>query len=88
MKNIKLLFIAVVAVLIIQACSPSDGNFTGSEYMPDMKHAITLEANVLNYYYHNTWNDESTITLEDLALVVKILRSKQIILGIFLNMRR
>lgn len=38
-------------------CSPASGNKTGHEYMPDMAHPITYEANTLNDYKYNHWND-------------------------------
>lgn len=67
MKNFKSIIIAVAAVLILQACSPADGNRTGHEYMPDMGHSIAQEANVYTYYYFNTWDSASTVRLKDLA---------------------
>ena len=67
MKNIKQILFALVAVVILNACSPADGNRTGSEYMPDMGHSIAQEANVYNYYYLNTWDSASTVRLKDLS---------------------
>lgn len=49
------------------SCSPAEGNFTGSEYMPDMAHSIAYEANVYTPYGLNTWDEESTFTLKDLS---------------------
>lgn len=67
MKNIKLLVLVFAAAVIMQACSPPDGEHPGSEYMPDMGHSIAVEANVLNDYYWNTWDEASTIELRDLV---------------------
>ncbi|HMQ49189.1 MAG TPA: c-type cytochrome [Saprospiraceae bacterium] len=67
MKNFKSIIIAAAAVLILQACSPADGNRTGHEYMPDMGHSIAQEANVYAYYYFNTWDSASTVRLKELA---------------------
>ncbi|MCB0635794.1 MAG: cytochrome c [Lewinella sp.] len=67
MKDIKLLLLAIVAIMVINACSPPDGNFPGSEYMPDMGHSIAVEANIYDNYYYNTWDEESTIPLRDLV---------------------
>ena len=55
-----LLFIVALFVLARTTCNSSDGNNTGYEYMPDMAHSIAYEANTDNYYYHNTWSDDST----------------------------
>ncbi|WP_020534099.1 c-type cytochrome [Lewinella cohaerens] len=66
MNNIKLIIIAFSVSLLMYACAPADGEFTGSEYMPDMGHSLALEANTSNYYYYNTWDKESTITLNAL----------------------
>ena len=48
-------FILSVASLLLWSCGRADGEFTGSEYMPDMGHSIAYEANVNTYYYNNTW---------------------------------
>lgn len=67
MKNLKNIFFAIIAVALLQACSPADGEFGGSEYMPDMGHSIAYEANVYNYYYYNTWDSASTFKLKELS---------------------
>ena len=67
MKNIKLVLFAVIATMLLYACSPAEGDFSGSEYMPDMGHSIAVEANVYTYYYYNTWDSASTIKLKDLT---------------------
>ena len=53
--------------MLLQACSPAEGEFAGSEYMPDMGHSIAYEANVYNYYYYNTWDSASTFKLKELS---------------------
>lgn len=67
MKNLKHIFIAIIAAIVIYSCSPADQNFPGSEYMPDMGHSVAQEANAFNYYHYNTWDSASTIRLKDLA---------------------
>ena len=37
----------------MSSCGSADGDFPGSEYMPDMAHPITYEANTNNYYSLN-----------------------------------
>ena len=66
MKLHQLLITLLFAVLLT-ACSEADGEFTGSEYMPDMAHSVAMEANTYNYYYYNTWDDRSAIKLGELA---------------------
>lgn len=60
MKSFKVLLIATIAIIILQACSPAEGEYTGSEYMPDMGHSVAYEANTYNFYYYNTWDGAST----------------------------
>lgn len=45
---------------LFSLCSPAGKNKTGHEYMPDMAHAVSYEANVLSDYSWNHWDDEST----------------------------
>jgi mono/diheme cytochrome c family protein len=67
MNNIKLIIFAITVSIVLQACSPADKENTGSEYMPDMAHSLALEANTYNYYYYNTWDKASTMTLAELV---------------------
>lgn len=67
MKSFKVLLIATVAIIILQACGPAEGEHTGTEYMPDMGHSVAYEANTYNYYYHNTWDKASTTDLWKLS---------------------
>lgn len=66
MKQLHILVLSLVLSVILTACSSADGNYAGSEYMPDMAHSVAVEANTNNEYYYNTWNDRSTIPLQDL----------------------
>ncbi len=61
MMNIKslMLCLTLATLLLLVACSPSDGDHPGHEYMPDMGHSIAYEANLYDYYYYNTWGTES-----------------------------
>ncbi len=52
------LVLTVVAIVFMQSCQQTDGNTTGSEFMPDMAHSIAYEANYYNYYYNNTWGTQ------------------------------
>lgn len=66
MNNIKTVIFALTVTVLMYACAPADGEFTGSEYMPDMGHSLAVEANTYNYYYYNTWDEASTIELKEL----------------------
>lgn len=66
MKDLRILVLSLTLAAFLAACTPDD-NFTGSEYMPDMGHSLAMEANTYNYYYYNTWDDESTVELSKLA---------------------
>ena len=66
-KNKAFALVLGCVILLAVSCQKPEGNFPGSEYMPDMGHSIAYEANVYNYYSHNTWNDESTVKLKDLS---------------------
>ena len=67
MNKLRKYVMALSLAVVLASCSSPDGNFTGSEYMPDMAHSVAKEANVLNDYYYNTWDDRSTIKLYDLT---------------------
>ncbi len=54
----KLLGFLAVACLLVSSCQQPGSNSTGSEYIPEMVHSISYEANVLDYYYYNTWGTE------------------------------
>jgi cytochrome c553 len=43
-------------------CSPAGKNKTGHEYMPDMYHPVTFEANNYSAYFWNTWDKSSVQT--------------------------
>lgn len=67
MKNLRNFLIVIITIIALNSCSRPDGDFGGSEYMPDMAHSIAQEANIYTYYKYNTWDEESTIKLKDLA---------------------
>lgn len=67
MKDLRVLVLSLTLAVVLTACSYPDENFTGSEYMPDMAHSLAMEANTYNYYYYNTWDDESTVELAKLV---------------------
>jgi len=67
MKDLRILVLSLAFAVVLTSCSNPDGNFTGSEYMPDMAHSLAVEANTYNYYYYNTWDKESTIELSKLV---------------------
>ncbi|MEM6771157.1 MAG: cytochrome c, partial [Bacteroidota bacterium] len=66
MKDLRILVLSFSLFVLLTACTPED-DFPGKEYMPDMGHSIAMEANTYNYYYYNTWDDESTIELAKLV---------------------
>ena len=59
--------LALTFAIVVTACADAEGEFTGSEYMPDMAHSVAVEANAYNYYYYNTWDDRSTVPLGQLV---------------------
>jgi len=46
----------LLTAIVMTSCGKADGNYTGREYMPDMAHPITYEANTYSYYEYNTWS--------------------------------
>ena len=67
MNNIKQIIFAFSVTVLMYACSPASNDFAGSEYMPDMSHSLAVEANAYDYYYYNTWDEESTVKLWELV---------------------
>lgn len=67
MKDLRILAFTMVLAVVLASCSDPDENFAGSEYMPDMGHSLAVEANTYNYYYYNTWDDQSTVKLSKLV---------------------
>jgi outer membrane protein OmpA-like peptidoglycan-associated protein len=53
MKKLNTLLAIALIALIMSSCNPAEGEFTGSEYMPDMAHSIAYEAHTNNYYSLN-----------------------------------
>ncbi len=55
-KYIQLMVSVLMLVLLMNSgCRQAGGDFPGREYMQDMGHPISYQANVSNYYYFNTW---------------------------------
>ncbi len=67
MRLLKHTFLAMVVALVLASCAQADGDFPGSEYMPDMNHSIAFEPNVYGDYYLNTWDSASVYTLKELS---------------------
>ena len=71
MKNLQAyisLFSLSMAFALINGCGPADGNNPGHEYMPDMGHAVSYEANVVDPYSYNHWEKESTKSVFELSI--------------------
>lgn len=49
--------------LMLESCSPAEGNKPGHEYMQDMGHSIAYEANLVDYFYYNRWNLDGYLKL-------------------------
>ena len=56
--TLKYISAVIITICLFTACQQPGGNSTGSEYMPDMAHAVSYEANYYTYYYYNTWATE------------------------------
>ncbi len=67
MKTIKQIAFILVLAILIQACKPAGGEFAGSEYMPDMAHPISYEANAYDAYKRHTWDEQSVVTRKELS---------------------
>lgn len=65
MKNIFATLLALIALTAFTACG-DDVQDPGTEYMPDMGHSIANEANVVDDYYYNTWDEKSAISLREI----------------------
>jgi mono/diheme cytochrome c family protein len=59
-------FLAIMSTYIFVACSPAKGDSPGHEYMPDMGHSVSYEANRIDEYSLHTWNDQSVRTVTQL----------------------
>ncbi len=68
MKTISHFILVIALVVLIQSCKPAGGEFAGTEYMPDMAHPITYEANVYDDYKLNTWDEQSVVSRKELSL--------------------
>ncbi len=61
-----ILTVAIFAWLF-SLCSPAGKNKTGHEYMPDMYHPVSYEANQYSAYSWNHWDSESSFTKKELS---------------------
>lgn len=52
---------------LFSLCSSAGKNNTGHEYMPDMYHPVSFEANQYSNYYWNHWDDKSVFTKAELS---------------------
>jgi mono/diheme cytochrome c family protein len=61
----------IVGVLFLwwlfDRCSPAKGQFPGHEYMPDMAHPISYEANVYDDYSWNNFESSSKLSRKELS---------------------
>lgn len=67
MKTIKQIVFVLAIAVMMQACKPAGGEFPGSEYMPDMAHPISYEANAYDAYKYHTWDEQSVMTRKELT---------------------
>jgi hypothetical protein len=61
-------FSLALAFAVLNGCGPANGNDPGHEYMPDMGHAVSYEANVVDPYSYNHWEKESTKSVYELSI--------------------
>lgn len=66
--TIKNALIVLATAVVIYSCSPSRGERTGREYMPDMAHSIAYEVQSYSGYHFNTWDSASTFVRKDLSM--------------------
>ncbi len=58
MRSGLIYFCAVIVFLALSSCQKAGGDFPGREYVPDMGHSISYQANYYNFYSLNTWGTE------------------------------
>lgn len=62
---------AIVGIImfawLFSLCSPAGGLKTGHEYMPDMVHPVSYEANLYSAYEWNHWDKESVKSKAELS---------------------
>lgn len=61
------ILLSLLVILLLWGCKSADGDYPGSEYMPDMGHSLAMEANVMADYSLNTWDEKSTKSLKELS---------------------
>jgi mono/diheme cytochrome c family protein len=52
---------------LFSLCSPAGKNKTGHEYMPDMYHPVSYEANQYSDYYWNHWEKDNQLSKASLS---------------------
>ena len=69
MSNIKYSVYFLLAFFgFFTACQQPGANDPGSEFMPDMAHSVANEANVMNDYSFNTWEEASTKSSKETSM--------------------
>lgn len=56
--NFHVFVLSLSLLFLASSCQQPGGNNPGSEFMPDMAHAVSYEANYYTYYSYNTWGTE------------------------------
>ncbi len=67
MQNLLIGFFAALLLTGLSSCQQAGKNKTGSEFIPDMTHPTSYQANVLDNYSLNTWDKESVFTRRELS---------------------
>lgn len=68
LKNILLALVLGMVILFTVSCEKANGNYTGTEFMPDMGHPVTYEANVYgDVRSYNNWDEESVFEVKELS---------------------
>jgi mono/diheme cytochrome c family protein len=61
MNKLKIGVFLVTLTMLVTSCQKAGKNSTGSEYIPDMAHPVSYEANVYGYYYANRWGSKDEL---------------------------
>lgn len=59
--NPNSIFLLFCFSLALGSCQQPGKNSTGSEYVPDMAHAVSFESNVYDYFYQNRWGSKEDL---------------------------
>jgi mono/diheme cytochrome c family protein len=60
-SKIKIFSLFILIGMLTVSCQKAGKNSTGSEYIPDMAHAVSYESNVYGYYYANRWGSKEDL---------------------------